>query len=101
MGERPAGRAVARRRLRQLVPGDGNPGLAPAQLPTVCVLQSLLDLSDRQVAEAVRCRIDFKYALAMELDDFEVDAELGGVLDGFGLVAVVGPGFGLCRVTGR
>jgi IS5 family transposase len=33
------------------------------------VLQFLLDLSDRQVAEAVRCRIDFKYALAMELDD--------------------------------
>lgn len=29
----------------------------------------LLHLSDRQAAEAVRCRIDFKYALAMELDD--------------------------------
>jgi hypothetical protein len=28
------------------------------------------------------------------LDDFEVDADLGGVFDGFGLVAVVGPGFG-------
>jgi hypothetical protein len=28
------------------------------------------------------------------LDDFEVDAEVGGVFDGFGLVAVVGPGFG-------
>ncbi|MEV0637782.1 transposase [Streptomyces sp. NPDC050619] len=26
-------------------------------------------LSDRQAAEAVRCRINFKYALAMELDD--------------------------------
>ncbi|MFI0944098.1 transposase [Streptomyces sp. NPDC021020] len=33
------------------------------------VLQFLLNLSDRQVAEAVRCRIDFKYALAMELED--------------------------------
>jgi IS5 family transposase len=33
------------------------------------VLQFLLDLSDRQAAEAVRCRIDFKYALALELDD--------------------------------
>ena len=33
------------------------------------MLQFLLDLSDRQAAEAVRCRIDFKYALAMELDD--------------------------------
>jgi transposase len=50
-------------------PRDGRPGLSPAQLATVCVLQFLLNLSDRQVAEAVRCRIDFKYALAMELDD--------------------------------
>jgi hypothetical protein len=33
------------------------------------VLQFLLGLSDRQAAEAVRCRIDFKHALAMELDD--------------------------------
>ncbi|WP_406307396.1 IS1182 family transposase [Streptomyces sp. NBC_00885] len=48
---------------------DGRPGLSPAQLATVCVLQFLLGLSDRQAAEAVRCRIDFKYALAMELDD--------------------------------
>ncbi|MGC5561605.1 transposase [Streptomyces sp. FR-108] len=33
------------------------------------MLQLLLSLSDRQVAEAVRCRIDFTYALDMELDD--------------------------------
>ncbi|WP_327129765.1 hypothetical protein [Streptomyces sp. NBC_01727] len=32
------------------------------------MLQFLLDLSDGQTAEAVRCRIDFKYALAMKLD---------------------------------
>ncbi|MET7304945.1 transposase [Embleya sp. NPDC005575] len=50
-------------------PRDGRPGLSPSQLATVCVLQFLLGLSDRQAAEAVRCRIDFKYALAMELDD--------------------------------
>ncbi|MFD1312806.1 transposase [Streptomyces kaempferi] len=50
-------------------PRDGRPGLSPAQLATVCVLQFLLGLSDRQAAEAVRCRIDFEYALAMELDD--------------------------------
>jgi transposase len=50
-------------------PRDGRPGLSPAQLATVCVLQFLLDLSDRQAAEAVRCRIDFKYALALELAD--------------------------------
>ncbi|MFB7957788.1 transposase [Streptomyces sp. NPDC056045] len=50
-------------------PRDGRPRLSPAQLATVCVLQFLLGLSDRQAAEAVRCRIDFKYAMAMELDD--------------------------------
>ncbi|WP_256727296.1 transposase [Streptomyces acidiscabies] len=50
-------------------PRDGRPGLSPAQLATVCVLQFLLNLSDRQAAEAVRCRLDFKYALGLELDD--------------------------------
>ncbi|MFF7139464.1 IS1182 family transposase [Streptomyces sp. NPDC008196] len=50
-------------------PRDGKPGLSPAQLATVSVLQFLLELSDRQAAVAVRCRIDFKYALGMELDD--------------------------------
>ncbi|MFE2917368.1 transposase [Kitasatospora indigofera] len=50
-------------------PRDERPALSPAQLATVCVLQSLLGLSDRQAAEAVRCRIGFTYALAMELDD--------------------------------
>ncbi|MFD9138976.1 transposase [Streptomyces bottropensis] len=33
------------------------------------MLKFLLGLSDRQAAESVRCRIDFKYAMAMELDD--------------------------------
>ena len=50
-------------------PRDGRPGLSPAQLATVSVLQFLLDLSDRGAAEAVRCRIDFKYALGLDLDD--------------------------------
>ncbi|MFF1908291.1 transposase [Kitasatospora sp. NPDC058218] len=50
-------------------PRYGRPGISPAQLATVCVPQFLLGLSDRQAAEAVRCRIDFKYAMAMELDD--------------------------------
>ncbi|MGJ3561136.1 transposase [Streptomyces sp. INA 01156] len=50
-------------------PRYGRPGLSPAQLATVCVLQFLLGLSDRRAAEAVRCRIDFTYAMALELDD--------------------------------
>jgi hypothetical protein len=40
-------------------PWDGRPGISPAQLATVSVLQFLLNLSDRDAAEAVRCRIDF------------------------------------------
>jgi transposase len=48
---------------------DGRPGISPAQLATVSVLQFLLDLSDRDAAEAVRCRIGFKYALGPGLDD--------------------------------
>jgi len=50
-------------------PRDGRPGLSPAQLATVSVLQFLLDLSDRDAAEAVRCRIDFKYALGLDPGD--------------------------------
>ena len=52
-----------------MYPRDGRPGLWPAQLATVSVLQFLLDLSDRGAAEAVRCRIDFKDALGLDLDD--------------------------------
>ena len=40
----------------------------PSWPPSACC-KFLLGLSDRQTAEAVRCRIDFKYAMAMELDD--------------------------------
>ena len=50
-------------------PRDGRPGISPAQLATVSVLRFLLDLPDRDAAEAVRCRIDFKYALGLDLDD--------------------------------
>jgi transposase len=50
-------------------PRDGRPGLSLAQLATICVPQFLLGPSDRQAAETVRRRIDFIYAMAMELDD--------------------------------
>ena len=50
-------------------PRDGRPGISPAQLATVSVLQFLLGLSDRDAAEAVRCRTDFTYALGLDLDD--------------------------------
>jgi transposase len=47
----------------------GQPGLAPWRLALVTVLQFLENLSDRQAAEAVRARIDWKYALGLELTD--------------------------------
>ena len=44
---------------------DGRPGLSPAQLAAVSVLQFVPGLSDRQAAGAVRCRTGFKYALGL------------------------------------
>jgi transposase len=52
-----------------LYPKRGQPGLAPWRLALVTVLQFLEHLSDRQAAEAVRARIDWKYALGLELTD--------------------------------
>jgi transposase len=47
----------------------GAPGISPAQLAVVTVLQFTEDLSDRQAADAVRGRLDWKYCLGLELDD--------------------------------
>jgi transposase len=47
----------------------GQPGICPWRLAMVCVLQYLDNLSDRGAAEAVRTRIDWKYALSLELTD--------------------------------
>ena len=52
-----------------LYPRRGQPGLAPWRLSLVTVLQFLEHLSDRQAADAVRSRIDWKYALGLTLDD--------------------------------
>ena len=50
-------------------PKRGQPAFAPWRLALVTVLQFLEQLSDRQAAEAVRSRIDWKYALGLELTD--------------------------------
>ncbi|WP_405671875.1 IS1182 family transposase [Streptomyces sp. NBC_01530] len=79
-----------------LFPARGKPAWSPGRLALVLVLQFVEGLTDRQAAEAVRARIDFKYALALELADpgFDfsvlsefrdrlIDAEAGRrVLDG-------------------
>lgn len=47
----------------------GKPGISPGQLALVTVLQFVENLTDRQTADAVRGRIDWKYALGLELTD--------------------------------
>src|SRR4051794_34939271 len=55
--------------FRDLYPVRGQPGLPPWRLALVTVLQFSEHLSDRQAADAVRARIDWKYALGLELTD--------------------------------
>jgi transposase len=52
-----------------LYPKRGQPAYAPWRLALVTVLQFREGLSDRQAAEAVRARIDWKYLLALDLTD--------------------------------
>jgi transposase len=54
----------------------GRPALSPARLALVSVLQFAEGLSDRQAADAVRSRIDWKYALGLELADTGFDASV-------------------------
>lgn len=58
----------------------GRPGLSPGQLALVSLLQYAEDLSDRQAADAVRGRIEWKCALGLELEDPGFDFS---VLSGF------------------
>src|SRR6266511_2964013 len=54
----------------------GRPAVSPARLALVSVLQFAEGLSDRQAADAVRGRIDWKYALGLELADTGFDASV-------------------------
>ncbi len=56
-----------------LYPRRGQPGYAPWRLALVTLMQFREGLSDRQAADAVRGRIDWKYLLALELDDAGFD----------------------------
>src|SRR5215469_4518180 len=53
----------------ELFPTRGPPAASPARLAWISVFQYIEGLSDRQAADAVRGRLDWKYALALELDD--------------------------------
>jgi transposase len=62
----------------------GKPGISPAQLAVVTVLQFAENLTDRQAADAVRARLDWKYCLGLALEDegfdFSVLSEFRGRL---------------------
>ena len=47
----------------------GQPAQSPWRLALICVMQYMENLSDRQAADAVRGRIDWKYALSLPLAD--------------------------------
>lgn len=64
----------------ELFPRRGQPAFAPWRLALITVMQFLENLSDRQAADAVRSRIDWKYALGLELTDAGFDYS---VLSGF------------------
>jgi len=59
-----------------LYPERGQPALSPWRLAVVTLLQYVEDLTDRQAAEAVRERIDWKYLLGLELSDPGFDASV-------------------------
>lgn len=67
-----------------LYASTGQPAESPARLALVTVMQFIENLSDRQAADAVRGRIDWKYALGLELSDagfdFSVLSEFRGRL---------------------
>ncbi len=57
-----------------LFPQNGRPVEAPWRLALITVMQFIEELPDRQAADAVRGRIDWKYALGLELTDPGFDA---------------------------
>ncbi len=71
----------------------GAPGMSPAQLAMVTVLQFTGNLTDRQAADAVRGRLDWKYALGLPLDDegfdFSVLSEFRSRLAAAGLERIL------------
>ena len=56
-----------------LYPSLGQPAEAPWRLALVTLMQFAENLTDRQAADAVRGRIDWKYALGLDLTDAGCD----------------------------
>ncbi|HEY1348000.1 MAG TPA: transposase [Ktedonobacteraceae bacterium] len=60
----------------QWYPGRGQPADTPWRLAVVTIWQYAENLTDRQAAEAVRGRIDWKDGLGLELSDEDLDASV-------------------------
>ena len=52
-----------------LYPERGRPAYSPWRLALVTVFQFMENLTDRQAADAIRSRLDWKYALSLEVLD--------------------------------
>jgi len=63
------GSLFADRDFAALFPTRGQPAEAPVRLALATILQCMEGLSDRQAADAVRGRIDWKYLLCLALTD--------------------------------
>lgn len=59
-----------------LFPTRGQPAHSAWRLALVTLMQFAEGLSDRQAADAVRSRIDWKYALSLELEDTGFDSSV-------------------------
>lgn len=64
------------REFLKLFPRNGQPAYSPVRLALATLLQFAENLSDRQAADAVRGRIDWKYVLGLELTDAGFDFSL-------------------------
>ncbi|MBE9045883.1 IS1182 family transposase [Pleurocapsales cyanobacterium LEGE 10410] len=60
----------------ELYATEGQPALHPGRLALICVMQYMANLSDRGTVEAVSARIDWKYALGLELTASSFDSSV-------------------------
>ena len=60
----------------ELYSSEGQPALHPGRLALVCVMQYMANLSDRGTVEAIAARIDWKYALGMDLTEPGFDSSV-------------------------
>ena len=59
-----------------LFPDNGQPALSPVRLMLILVLQFMEGLLDRQLADTVRLRFDWKHLFCLELTDPGFDSSV-------------------------